>query len=43
MPLYLMIISSIGIAICIYGIISKIIEITTEKTIEKYIHKNQAK
>ncbi len=43
MPLYVMILASIGIAVCVYGIISKIIESTADKAVEKYIHKTQAK
>jgi len=40
MSLYSIIVLSIGIAICVYGIISKVIEITARKTVETYMNKN---
>jgi len=40
MSLYAIIVLSIGIAICVYGIISKVIEITAKKTVETYLHRN---
>ncbi len=42
MSIYGIIIFSIGVAICIYGIISKVIEITAKKTIEEYIKKSDS-
>ena len=40
MSIYAIIVFSLGIAICVYGILSKVIEITAKKTIEIYINKN---
>jgi hypothetical protein len=37
MGIYAMIVFSIGVGVCIYGIISKIIDMTAKKTIEAYI------
>ena len=36
MSIYAIIVLSIGVGICIYGIINKIIEITIKKTLEMY-------
>ncbi len=38
MSLHIIVILSIGIGICVYGILYKVIEITSKKTVETYLH-----
>ncbi len=41
MSIYAIIVFSIGVAICVYGILLKVIEMTAKKTIEIYINKSK--
>lgn len=42
MSLFGIIAFSIGVSICVFGIISKIIEITAKKTVEEYLNKKDS-
>ncbi len=41
MPLYIIILLVLGISCALYGLISKTIEITSERTVNKFIQKMQ--